>query len=449
MKFRKKSKVLLVPYPAQGHVTPMLKLASLLLNHGLNPIVITPNFIQINSKEDGISIISIPDGLEDGTPRDFFAIENAMENYMPYHFEKLVQEYEFSGKEEDGVVCVIVDLLASWAVKVANKFGIQVAGFWPAMLATYRLLDSIPDMLTNGIISETGCPLHNGPISISLGQPTLRSDDLPWLIGNTTARISRFKFWTKTMERSRTLKWLLVNTFPDECHKVRNTTILNTKIDQSQDCPQILPIGPLNTHVTIKNVSLWEEDSSCLDWLDKQVVNSVLYISFGSWVSPIGEAKVNDLAVALELLKRPFIWVLGPTWREGLPKGYLERISKQGKIVSWAPQIDVLQHETVGCYLTHCGWNSTVEAIQSKKRLLCYPIAGDQFVNCAYIVQKWRIGVRMDGFGLKDLEEGLKRVMEDDEMGERIGRLNEMTMGKVVSSRAMANLTTFICDIRI
>uniref|UniRef100_A0A1S3ZYZ8 UDP-glycosyltransferase 82A1-like n=1 Tax=Nicotiana tabacum TaxID=4097 RepID=A0A1S3ZYZ8_TOBAC len=192
MKFRKKSKVLLVPYPAQGHVTPMLKLASLLLNHGLNPIVITPNFIQINSKEDGISIISIPDGLEDGTPRDFFAIENAMENYMPYHFEKLVQEYEFSGKEEDGVVCVIVDLLASWAVKVANKLGIQVAGFWPAMLATYRLFDSIPDMLTNGIISETGCPLHNGPISISLGQPTLRSDNLPWLIGNTTARISRF-----------------------------------------------------------------------------------------------------------------------------------------------------------------------------------------------------------------------------------------------------------------
>lgn len=294
-----------------------------------------------------------------------------------------------------------------------------------------------------------GCPLHSGPISISLGQPTLSSEDLPWLVGNSAARISRFKFWTKTMERSRTLKWLLVNTFPDECHKVRNTTILNTKIDQSQDCPQILPIGPLNTHVTIKNVSLWEEDSSCLDWLDKQVVNSVLYISFGSWVSPIGEAKVNDLAFALELLKRPFIWVLGPTWREGLPKGYLERISKQGKIVSWAPQIDVLQHETVGCYLTHCGWNSTVEAIQSKKRLLCYPIAGDQFVNCAYIVQKWRIGVRMDGFGLKDLEEGLKRIMEDDEMSERIGRLNEMTMGKVVSSRAMANLTTFICDIRI
>ncbi|OIT01705.1 PREDICTED: UDP-glycosyltransferase 82A1 [Nicotiana attenuata] len=449
MKCRKKTKVLLVPYPAQGHVTPMLKLASLLLNHGLNPIIITPNFIQINPKEDGISIISIPDGIEDGTPRDFFAIENAMENYMPYYFEKLVQEYEFDGKEEDGIVCVIVDLLASWAVKVANKFGIHVAGFWPAMFATYRLIDSIPDMLKNGIISETGCPLQNGPISISLGEPTLGLEDLPWLIGNSAASFSRFKFWTKTMERSRTLKWLLVNTFPDECHKVRNTTILNTKIDQSQDCPKILPIGPLNTHVTIKNASFWKEDSSCLDWLDMQTTNSVVYISFGSWVSPIGEAKVNSLALALVALKKPFIWVLAPLWREGLEKGYLEKISKQGKIVSWAPQIDVLQHEAVGCYLTHCGWNSTMEAIQSKKRLLCYPIAGDQFINCGYIVKKWRVGVRINDFEVKDLEEGLKRVMEDDEMSERIAILNEMTMGKVASSKAMANLTTFISNVRI
>ncbi|XP_060209697.1 UDP-glycosyltransferase 82A1 [Lycium barbarum] len=444
MKCRKKSKVLLVPYPAQGHVTPMLKLASLLVNHGLNPIIILPNFIKIDSKDVNISIMSIPDGLDqDGaSPRDFFAIENVMENNMPCQFERLVRELQFDGKndQEDAVVCVIVDLLASWAVEVADRCGIQVAGFWPAMLATYRLVDSIPEMLHAGIISETGCPLHKGPICLSLGQPTLSPQDLPWLIGNSNARISRFKFWNRTVERTRALKWLLINTFQDECHKDPNTTILNT---------QILPIGPLNTYVTIKNSSFWEEDSSCLNWLDKQDANSVLYISFGSWVSPIGEAKVNSLALALEATKRPFIWVLGPSWRQGLPKGYLERISKQGKIVSWAPQVDILQHEAVGCYLTHCGWNSTMEAIQSKKRLLCYPIAGDQFVNCAYIIQKWRIGVRIDGFGLKDLEGGLKRVMEDDGMSERIDRLNEMTMSKVASCKAMDNLTTFISDVCI
>ncbi|CAN4096248.1 unnamed protein product [Withania somnifera] len=441
MKYRKKSKVLLVPYPAQGHVTPMLKLASLLANHGLNPIVIIPNFIKIDSKDVNITIMSInSDGLDETSPRDFFAIENAMENYMPCQFERLVRVLQ-DGDQEDGIVCLIVDLLASWAVEVANKCGIQVSGFWPAMLATYRLIHSIPNMLHAGIISETGCPLHHGPICLSLDQPTISSQDLPWLIGNSNARISRFKFWTRTMERTRTLKWLLINTFQDECHKDQNMTNFNTT--------QILPIGPLNTHVTIKNSSFWEEDSSCMNWLDKQDDSSVLYISFGSWVSPIDEAKVNSLALALEATKRPFIWVLGPSWRQGLQKGCLDRISKQGRIVTWAPQVDVLQHAAVGCYLTHCGWNSTMEAIQSKKRLLCHPIAGDQFVNCAYIVQNWRIGVRVNGLGVKDLEGGLRKVMEDNGMSERIDRLNEMTMGKVASCKAVDNLTTFLSDIRM
>ncbi|KAH0709972.1 hypothetical protein KY284_011399 [Solanum tuberosum] len=293
MKCKKKSKVFLVPYPAQGHVTPMLKLASLLVNHGINPIVIIPNFIKIDSKDVNISIMSISDGLDqDGlttsSGRDFFAIEKSMENYMPCQLETIIRD------QEDGIVCLIVDLLASWAIEIANKCGVHVAGFWPAMLATYKLINSIPEMLHDGIISETG-----------------------------------------------------------------------------------------------------------------------------------------------------------PLWRQGLQKGNLERISKQGKIVSWAPQMDVLQHEGVGCYLTHCGWNSTMEAIQSKKRLMCYPVAGDQFVNCAYIVQKWRIGVMIDGFGVKDLEGGLRKVMEDDGMSERIDRLNEMTMGKVASCKAMDNLTTFLSSVRM
>ncbi|KAG5569856.1 hypothetical protein H5410_059622 [Solanum commersonii] len=425
MKCKKKSKVFLVPYPAQGHVTPMLKLASLLVNHGINPIVIIPNFVKIDSKDVNISIMSISDGLRSRWTNNVFR-------------SRFLRDRKVYGKLHAMSTRNDNSRSRRW-----NCCGVHVAGFWPAMLATYKLINSIPEMLHDGIISETGCPLHNDSICHSFDQPTIRPQDLPWLIGNPNARISRFKFWTRTMERTKTLKWLLINTFQDECHnnKDQNTTNFDTKI--------LLPIGPLNTHVAIKNSSFWEEDLSCMNWLDKQVVNSVLYISFGSWVSPIGEAKVNSLALALEATKRPFIWVLGPLWRQGLQKSNLERISKQGKIVSWAPQMDVLQHEGVGCYLTHCGWNSTMEAIQSKKRLMCYPVAGDQFVNCAYIVQKWRIGVMIDGFGVKDLEGGLRKVMEDDGMSERISRLNEMTMGKVASCKAMDNLTTFLSSVRM
>ncbi|XP_027061092.2 UDP-glycosyltransferase 82A1 [Coffea arabica] len=445
-------KVILVPYPAQGHVTPMLKLACELVSHGLEPVLVVPEFIhrsisaQIDSME-GIVCQSIPaDGLDEGKPRDFFAMEMAMEKIMPLHLEKLVRQFDGEQEQdhdEGRVSCMIVDLLASYAINVARRCGVKVAGFWPAMVATYRLISAIPDMLLSGIISETGCPLLETPICVSPGQPSISAAELPWLIGTSAGRTSRFKFWTRTMDRSKTLEWLLVNSFAEECHGGQ----INVQ--------NIIPIRPtsntMHSRTSTKTVaSFWKEDLSCLDWLDKQAVASVVYISFGSWVSPIGEAKVKNLAVALETSGRHFLWVLGPAWREGLPRGFVERMSKeggQGKIVSWAPQMEVLQHEGVGCYLTHCGWNSTVEAIQCKKRLLCYPVAGDQFLNCAYIVKAWRIGVRLQGFAQRDLAEGLKRVMEDIEMDGRIVGLNEKLMGKEATSRAATNLASFVNNI--
>lgn len=118
----------------------------------------------------------------------------------------------------------------------------------------------------------------------------------------------------------------------------------------------------------------------------------------------------------------------------------------QGKVVSWAPQLQVLKHKAVGLYLTHCGWNSTMEAIQCQKPLLCYPVAGDQFVNCKYIVKVWKFGVKISGFGEKDVEEGLKKVTDDGEMKERLMRLHLRTMGEEASSRVVANLKAFLLD---
>ncbi|XP_031119719.1 UDP-glycosyltransferase 82A1 isoform X2 [Ipomoea triloba] len=450
MKYRisKGNKVILVPYPAQGHVTPMLKLGSALLSHGFRPVIATPEFIhakiskKIDANKDGTLCMAIPnDGLDAGkATHDFFAVETAMEEKMPTGFKRLLRREKLI----DETACVIVDLLASWAIDVARDLGLKVAGFWPAMLTTYKLIDSIPDMIVAGIISQTGCPLQLERPTCSLpSQPNITTKDLPWLIGNSSSRLSRFKFWTRTMNRSRTLEWILVNTFPAELITSNNNT------NGCNDHPTILPVGPLSAHSRIQNnPTFWEEDMSCLDWLNQQATRSVVYVSFGSWVSPIGKDKLMALALALETCKRPFIWVLAASWRDGLPKDYLERVSKHGRIVAWAPQTHVLQHDAVGCYLMHCGWNSTMEAIQFRKPLVCYPVAGDQFVNCAFIVKKWRVGVQIEELGPSDVHEGLRSVMEDDDMSERMKRLNEdMITSAMASSKVMANLTNFISDV--
>lgn len=157
MKYTKNPRIILIPYPAQGHVTPMQKLASTFLHHGFDPVIVLPHYIhqQIvhhTNTDDEIKWVSIPDGLEDDATPDFFAIESAMENNMPASLEGLVHKFEEGGE----VVCLVIDLLASWAIEVANRCGVAAAGFWPAMLATYRLVAAAPDMVRSGLISDTG-----------------------------------------------------------------------------------------------------------------------------------------------------------------------------------------------------------------------------------------------------------------------------------------------------
>lgn len=289
-----------------------------------------------------------------------------------------------------------------------------------------------------------GIPQGQGPVYCKYLKPVLNTEDLPWLIGTQAQRKSRFKFWTKTLDRSKTLRWLLVNNSFLDHDEIKSQQLVMTNNDDPQEFPTILPVGPfLNNNATNKKVTLWEEDVSCLDWLEKQKDGSVVYISFGSWVSPIEQQKIKTLALSLEALMQPFLWVLGRNWCEGLPTGYVNKVSQYGKIVSWAPQVEVLQHKAVGCYLTHCGWNSTIEAVQCEKPMMCYPIAGDQFLNCVYIVNVWRIGIKLSTFGRKDLEDGIKRVMKDDKMRHRLKRLNEKVMGVEARSRMMDNIAIF------
>ncbi|GAB4850601.1 hypothetical protein Ancab_029910 [Ancistrocladus abbreviatus] len=453
MKLEKKGKtVVLVPYPALGHVTPMLQLASSLHhNFGLRPVMVLPEFLyrrlrQTMNLEDGntegmIQWVGLQDGLDEvetGGASDFFAIEEAMEKRMPMHLDGLIKRM-VSG----GVACVIIDLLASWAIDVAqNQCRVPTAGFWPAMLSTYSVITSIPDMLTKRLISSTGLPQYQGPILFQQDEPLLHIKHLPWLIGSSAARELRFKFWARILERSKSLPWLLVNSHPDD--KVKSIRRPNT----SHQGPVIYPIGPLGAHEKLRpTLNFKEEDLSCFGWLDRQRPESVVYISFGSWVSPIGATEVRSLALALEASGIPFIWALGPGWRDGLPVGFTDRVSKQGRIIAWAPQVDILQHDAVGCFLTHCGWNSTLEAIRCRKCILCYPIAGDQFLNCAYIVNTWKIGVNIKGFEVEEVKDGIKKIMEDVEMKTRMATVNEMIMGKEARSKRMTKLSSFINDI--
>lgn len=124
----------------------------------------------------------------------------------------------------------------------------------------------------------------------------------------------------------------------------------------------------------------------------------MIYVSFGS-LAVLSQAQLDELALGLEISGRPFLWVVRPDLANGLrvkyPNGFLDRLSS-GKIVEWAPQEKVLSHPSVACFVSHCGWNSTLEGLNNAVPFLCWAYEVDQFHNQNYICDTWRNGLRIE-----------------------------------------------------
>ncbi|KAH7423228.1 hypothetical protein KP509_12G045200 [Ceratopteris richardii] len=95
---------------------------------------------------------------------------------------------------------------------------------------------------------------------------------------------------------------------------------------------------------------------------------------------------------------KPFLWVLRPisstrTLADMLPEGFIKNTKDRGLIIPWAPQLQVLAHPAVGGFLTHCGWNSTLEAVSMGVPLVPFPIVSDQTTNCTFLCDVWKTGV--------------------------------------------------------
>ncbi|GFS39218.1 hypothetical protein Acr_00g0061710 [Actinidia rufa] len=183
--------------------------------------------------------------------------------------------------------------------------------------------------------------------------------------------------------------------------------------------------------------------SSCTSWLDRQAPNSVLYVSFGS-LDSIDEKALAEMAWGLANSDQPFLWVIRPgsvhgsKWIELLPENLRERIGERGGIVKWAPQEEVLAHEAVGEFWSHCGWNSTLERMCEGVPMICWPCFGDQNVNARYLSYVWGVGLEVEHeLNRGDVERAVRRLMVDEE-GKEIRRRAiefkekaELSIGKV------------------
>ncbi|GLJ48500.1 hypothetical protein SUGI_1023550 [Cryptomeria japonica] len=94
------------------------------------------------------------------------------------------------------------------------------------------------------------------------------------------------------------------------------------------------------------------------------------------------------------------MWVLRSDLVDGssalLPLGFMEATKDRAYFVSWCPQMKVLSHSSVACFITHCGWNFVMESIAFGVPMLYWPYFTYQFFNCVYVVDVWRIGLALN-----------------------------------------------------
>jgi N-hydroxythioamide S-beta-glucosyltransferase len=168
--------------------------------------------------------------------------------------------------------------------------------------------------------------------------------------------------------------------------------------------------------------SLWKPlGEECIKWLETKPRKSVAYVSFGSMVSLTVE-QMGEIAGGLKESGLPFIWVVKESERGTLPDGFVESTKEKGLIVGWCNQLELLAHPAICCFVSHCGWNSTLEGLSLGVPMVGVPQWADQLTDAKF-VEVWGVGVRAkeDEKGVVRKEElvmCLKKVTEGEKRAE-------------------------------
>ncbi|KAL5582178.1 hypothetical protein UlMin_014620 [Ulmus minor] len=448
--------VLVLPFPAQGHVKPLMIFSQKLSQNGFKITFVNTDFNhkrvldamsgddQTGSKNN-IDLVSIPDGLGPEEDRnEFGALCKALLETMPGKIEKLIRNINDDDKENK-ISCVVADAHMGWVMEGVAKMGIRGAVVWPGSAASFAFIFNTPKMVYDGIVgSIDGIPTKKQMIKLINGMPALETSELPWLLGNNpTSQKFVFEYSGRFIQGCKLTDWWLCN------------TTYNLDSAALSLFPKLLPIGPLNmANQAIEHRSqaqFWAEDSSCLNWLDQQAPSSVIYVAFGS-ITVHDQTQFDELALGLELTGKPFLWVVRPGFTKGClksdyPDGFKGNL---GKIVSWAPQEKVLNHPSVACFVSHCGWNSTIEGLSNGLPFLCWPYFCDQFLNKRYICDVWKVGMGFDSNdnGIISREEVRKKVdqlLGDGDKRRRCLELKEMVKENIAEDgQSSRNVEHFI-----
>ncbi|KAK3413973.1 UDP-glycosyltransferase 72E1 [Eucalyptus grandis] len=441
-----KTHIALLASPGMGHLIPVLELGQRFAVHHrflVTIFVVTTNASTAKSQlplyssyRDLLNIVFLPPVDVSDLVTDSMAIVSQLVLIMRHAMPILRTEI---AELKPCPSALMVDLFGTEAFKIAEEFGMlkymfDTGNAWFLALSLYY-----PHQ------DETNKHGHvylHKPLNIP-GCAPLEYEDTVDLYFQPEDRALQDDFAKMGLDMARA-DGILVNSWeylePKTLKALRDPNLLG----RLSSVP-VHPVGPLIRPA--KPVKDPVSRSAALDWLDLQPAGSVLYVSFGSGGTLTAD-QLTELAWGLELSQQRFVWVVRPPiegsafgsfFRQDkrtedgtpdyLPDGFVSRTREVGLVVEmWAPQTEVLAHQSVGGFLSHCGWNSTLESIINGVPMICWPLYAEQGMNTAVLTDHLGMATRAREVGpggvvgREVIEKAIRRVMDEDEEHGRLAR---------------------------
>nr|BBN60802.1 UDP-glycosyltransferase 88E21 [Glycyrrhiza uralensis] len=430
-----KDTIVLYPALGSGHLMSMVELGKLILTHhpsfSITILILTPpNDTTKNANNNNnttsqyISSVSTtfpsitfhhipPISFPTTLPPHLLTIE--ISHHSTHHAQHVLQ----SISKTSNLKAIVLDFMNYTTTHITKPLQIPTYFYYTSgaySLAAFLHFPTLHETATKPIKD-----LH-APIQIKgLPRNLFSTDDFPEESVDPTSRS-----YGVLLETARTMRGcvgLIVNTFD----AIEESAV--RALSDGTNYPPVFCVGP------VISGSYGGDMNGCLCWLDSQPSQSVVLLSFGS-MGKFSRSQLKEIAVGLEKSKQRFLWVVrSESNSEGeelsldelLPEGFLERTEGKGLVVrNWAPQAAILSHDSVGGFVTHCGWNSVLEAVCEGVPMVAWPLYAEQRMNKVILVKEMKVALELNesnGF------------VSGTELGDRVKELMDSDRGKEIRER--------------
>lgn len=380
--------ILVFPFPAQGHMIPLLDLAHILSLRGLSvTVLVTPKnapLLQpLLSRCPAVAPLVLPFPSHPSLPA---GVENTQGLPQPYFPAMMIALADLRGpllrwarsapRPPDAIIS---DFFLGWTRAAAAELRIPRLVFCPSGAATL----SVVHCLWREMPPPPPPGSDEAPYSFSSlpGAPVY-----PWYQLSPTFRAFReedesWEFVRRGFLENISSWGYVFNSFT----AMEAPHLRHLRADLGH--PRVWAVGPL---LPPGGAADRGGGDGVLAWLDGRAERSVVFVCFGSQAR-LTAAQAAAVAATLERSGAGFVWgLLGAE----PPAGFEERTAGKGLVLrGWTPQAAILNHPAVGSFLTHCGWNSVLEGIVAGVVLLLWPMTADQFYN-ARLLGELGVGIR-------------------------------------------------------